>query len=428
MNMRMLLRQTVFLSGSHFIVRVIGFIMRIWLSRELGAQAMGLVELAGSVQMLLITPVISGLPAAVSRMCAQSKPKGQIRILRTGLALALGASLPLMILGFCLRVPLALWLGDVRTLPALLIYLPCIPVLGISCVLNGYYYGTGKPAPPALCELLEQIIRFLLCIRLVDFFSGWPLMMKSAIPALGTLAGETASLLLMLVIAAKPLLFSPGEGQRLAVLREMIALSLPLTGMKLVSSLMRTVQSALLPARLQTAGLTASEAVSRLGMMNGMMMPILMMPSFITCSLCMVSAPELARRQAQGKPQRKLAMRILGVSLCVGMAAMIAVYLFAPLIAGRLYRQAELLPMLRRCCALVPVMTLCQVAGGMMNGLGLQGKSLRISLLSSLISVLLMYTLAAQPSLMLWGAIIAMAAAQTLTLLLSLRALSSALT
>jgi len=421
--MRTLIHQTVLLSASHFFVRTVGFIMRIWLSRELGAAAMGLVELASSAQMLLITPVVSGLPAAVSRMCAKAEPPRRVRILRCALGLSLAAGLLVTAAAYILRVPLALWLGDIRTLPALLIYLPCIPVLGLSCALNGYCYGSGKPLMPAISEILEQIVRFLLCMRLVNLLSGWPMTLRAAIPALGTLAGETAGLLLML-IPAVPLLFCAcAEGSRRAIFAEMLELSLPLTGMRLISSLMRTVQSALIPARLQLSGLNAQEALSRLGMMNGMMMPVLMLPSFVTCSLCMVAAPEMARRQAEGRPQKQLTLRILGAALAVGLCAMGAVYGFAPLLSEKLYRQAELLPLLRRCCALVPVMALSQVTGGLMNGLGLQGKSLRISLAANLLSVLLMYVLAALPQLRLYGAIIAIAAAQALSLSFSLRAL-----
>ena len=426
MKMRTLVVQTMFLSASHFFVRVIGFIMRIWLSRELGAMAMGLVELAGSAQMLLITPVVSGLPAAMSRMCAKTDAERQVRVLRSGVMLSLIVSIPLMFLGFLLREPLSLWLGDIRTMPALLVYLPCIPVLGVSCALNGYYYGAGKPVPPALSEMLEQIVRFLLTIRLVSALRGWPTMLRASIPAAATLAGETIALMLMLLLAGRALFFSPAQGSRTAAMRELIALALPLTGMKLVSSLMRTVQSVLIPARLQASGLAAGEALTRLGIMNGMMMPVLMLPSFITCSLSMVAAPELTRRQAQGRPQRKLVLRVLGATLIIGVTAMAGVFLLAPLFSDVLYRQAELLPLLRRCCGLIPVMALCQVISALMNGLGLQGISLRISIGANLLSTLLMYVLAAMPSLRLWGVIIAMAAAQILTLVLSLRVLLQA--
>lgn len=426
MVMRTLIRQTAFLSASHFVVRLAGFILRIWLSRELGAQAMGLVELTGSMQMLLVTPVVSGLPAAVSRMCAKAEPAKRIRIVRTGMALALGAGLPIALLAFMLRAPLAQWLGDVRVLPALLCYLPCIPVLGVSCVLNGYYYGSGRPVPPALSEMLEQFIRLLLCVRLVLLLKSWPPSLLAAIPGAAALAGETAGLFLMLILSCRVLLFDKGTGSRRAILSELLSLALPLTGMKLVTSLMRTVNTALIPARLQVSGLSSAESLAQLGMMNGMMMPILMIPSFITCSLCMVASPELTRRQAQGKPLRTLSTKILGTSFLIGLTAMAGVFLFAPVIAGTLYRKPDLLPLLRRSCLLVPVMALVQVCGGMMNGLGLQGTSLRIAVSANLLSVCLAYVLAAQPGLRLWGAVIAMACGQLLTLALSLRALRRA--
>jgi len=400
--------------------------MRIWLSRELGTLTMGLVELAQSAQMLLITPVVSGLPSAISRMCAKEDARGCQRVLRCGVFLSLLVSLPLMAAAFFLREPLALWLGELRTLPALIVYLPCLPVLGVSCALNGYYYGIGKPVPPAISELLEQIVRFLLSMRLVSLLSGWPVMLRSAIPAAAALAGETAGLLLMLLLALRMLFVRlPGKAgrSRRAMLGEMLALALPLTGMRMVTSLMRTVSSTLLPRRLQLSGLAASEALSQLGVMQGMMMPVLMLPSFVTCSLASVAAPELTRRQAQGKPLSGLVRRAMAATLLIGLLAMTAVWLFAPLIAQRLYRQAELLPMLRFACWLVPVMAMTHVVSGMMNGLGLQGRSLRISLISNLLCVLLMYVLPAMRSLRVYGAIIANAAAQMLTLLLSVHAL-----
>ena len=98
-----LIRQTMFLSCSHFAVRVIGFVMRIWLSREMGAAAIGLVELSHSAQMLLITPVVAGLPAAVSRMSAKATgdPEKQTRVLRCGIALSLITGLPLCLEWAC---------------------------------------------------------------------------------------------------------------------------------------------------------------------------------------------------------------------------------------------------------------------------------------------------------------------------------------
>ena len=338
-----LVQKTLFLSASHFVVRSIGFLLRLWLSRELGAQAMGLVELAQSAQMLLITPVVTGLPAAVSRLCAKAEGKERARVVRCALLLALPVSLTLAALAFFLREPLCLWLGDIKTLPALLCFLPCIPILGASCVLNGYYYGVGRPVPPALGELLEQLVRALLCVRLVYGLRGWPTSFRAAIPAAATLAGETAGLMLMLLLGARLVLFAKGTGARRPSFRELLALSLPLTGMRLVSALMQTVNATLIPARLRLFGLSAAEAMASLGVFHGMLKPILFMPSFVTCSLSMAAAPELTRRQTDGRPLCALSSGMLRAALGVGAAAAVGVWLTAPLIANVFFRQAALL-------------------------------------------------------------------------------------
>ena len=389
-----LVQKTLFLSASHFVVRSIGFLLRLWLSRELGAQAMGLVELAQSAQMLLITPVVTGLPAAVSRLCAKAEGREQARVVRCALLLAL---------------------------PVLLCFLPCIPILGASCVLNGYYYGVARPVPPALGELLEQLVRALLCVRLVYGLRGWPTSFRAAIPAAATLAGETAGLILMLLLGARLVLFAKGAGARRPIFRELLALSLPLTGMRLVSALMQTVNATLIPARLRLFGLSAAEAMASLGVFHGMLKPILFMPSFVTCSLSMAAAPELTRRQTDGRPLCALSSGMLRAALGVGAAAAVGVWLTAPLIANVFFRQAALLPLLRGSCCLIPVIAAAHVCGGIMNALGLQGVSLNISLAASLLGVLAVLLLV--PVVGLWGAVASLGAVQGLTLLLSLRAL-----
>lgn len=399
--------------------------MRIMISRELGASAMGLVELAHSAQMLLITPVISGLPAAVSRMCAKAsdEPGGPQRVLRGGVVLSLLTGLPLCLAGWVFSAQAVLWLGDLRTMPAYLAHLPCIPILGVSCVLNGYFYGIGKPMAPALGEIAEQLIRFFLSLRLVSLLRSWPMTLRAAIPAVAALIGETIGLLLMAACCARALLPVKQTGRQRGLIREMIALALPLTGMKLVSSLMRTVNATLIPLRLQRSGLPQDEALSLLGMVNGMLMPMLMLPSFVTGSLSAVCAPEVTRRQTRGLPQSRLCRRALLAALAAGLCGMGGIWLLAPVLANTLYRQAELEPLLRFCAPMIPMMAVSQVTGGLINGLGRQSESLRISLLASLVSVLLTYALAAQPSIRLTGVLLAMGTSQAITLLCSLRVL-----
>ena len=144
-------------------------------------------------------------------------------------------------------------LGDMRTLPALLVYLPCLPVLGLSAAYNGYCYGMGDTLPPALSELLEQALRFAVCAAVLLSVSDLTAAGAAAVPPLATLIGEIARLALVVRLLGRHGL-SAGSGARDAALEKKIwSLAAPVTGMRVTNTLMRTVNAAMLPLRLRAA-------------------------------------------------------------------------------------------------------------------------------------------------------------------------------
>ena len=104
-------RQTAVLTCANAITRGAGFVLRVVLSRMLGAQAMGVMTLSHSAHMLFITPVTAGLPLAVSRITARH---ADARALRAGRSLALRASAVLIPLWLLLAPLMAYALGDLR--------------------------------------------------------------------------------------------------------------------------------------------------------------------------------------------------------------------------------------------------------------------------------------------------------------------------
>ena len=52
-------KQTLFLTGVNALVRAMGLLLRVLLSRFMGAEIMGIAELAQGVHMLAITPLTS---------------------------------------------------------------------------------------------------------------------------------------------------------------------------------------------------------------------------------------------------------------------------------------------------------------------------------------------------------------------------------
>lgn len=416
--------QTAILSGANFFVRILGFVMRIWLSRTLGAEAMGIMELASSAHMLWIAPVTSGLPMAVSRHTARAQasnnPLRMRETLVAGRRLANIISWSMLPLLLVLSPFLAHLLGDTRTLPALLFFLPCLPILGLSAVYNGYFYGASNTLPPALSELAEQVVRFALCAAALTLLPPMRAAYAAAVPAAATAVGEGMGLLLVAVI-----LRSIQKPEKTAVpkglMKSLWRLSLPMTVMRVCNTMMRTVNAVLIPARLRMSGLLAAEATARFGMIYGMAMPLVMLPAVVTGALAMVAAPAFAARENNPAAMRRLLIRVLMPTLLLSVLAMAVLWFGAPVFAKQLYRQAELEPLLRILSPCVLFMGVQQVMGGILAGLGQQRRALYASLSGSIVTVVLTYFLAALPALRLTGVALAMQAGQMLTLAMNLR-------
>lgn len=411
------MKQTAILSAANTLVRALGFAMRIWLSRMLGPEAMGIAELASSAHMLWIAPVTSGIPMAVSREAAAGHGEDA---LRAGRQLALRISL-IMLPVLLLASPwIAQLLGDARTMPALLMYLPCLPILGLSAAYNGYCYGAGNTMPPAVSEITEQGVRFLVCASVLLCVPGMTAAWNAAVPPLSTLVGETLSVLLISWMLRRDGIRVRGKAP-IALQKKLWKLSAPMTWMRITNTLMRTVNAVLIPVQLRISGLSAQEATARLGMFSGMAMPLVMLPSVVTGAIAMVAGPALARRERDKRALQRMVMKVLPAALLVSLLAAAAIVALAPWIAHTLYRQPDLHAILLALAPLIPLFGVQQVCGGMLAGLGKQSSSLVPSLVGALLTLLLNYFLTPQYRLIgcAWSQVIG----QTVTLLMNLRVL-----
>lgn len=410
-------KQTLMLTAVNGAVRALGLGMRVMLSRMLGAEIMGIMELAQSVHMVIIAPLTSGLPAAVSRLTAKADPANRQHPLWAGLSIARTASLLLIPLLLIASPTLARMTGDARVLPSLWFSAPCVLILGYSAVYNGYCYGTGASLLPAGSELVEQIARFLITFGMLCLLRPLTAAWTAAVPVLATLLAEVLGLIYVLHALKLPrrICGNAIRGCRSAV----VELAFPVTLSRLIQTVLRSLTAVLIPLRLQSSGLTSAEATARLGMLNGMVMPILMLPGVFTSALSMVSLPRIAKAEEQ--PQELKRLLLLCACSCLPFAALCAVgiYLAAPFLAAQVYRLPELSALFRSCAMLTLLTAAGHLTGSVLSALGLQKSSLWISTAVSACTLGLTWLWAADPALRIHGVIRAMYIGNALTLLLS---------
>lgn len=395
-------KQTIFLTAINGIVRALGLILRVLLSRALGAEIMGIAELAQSVHMLAITPLTSGLPMAVSRITAKAKSEDKERPLLAGISLVRIASLMLIPLFLLLSPWISRAMGDIRVLPSLWFSAPCILILGYSAVYNGYCYGRELSRIPALSELIEQVARLSISLLLIALLPHLTPPWLAAIPVVATMLAEVLGLAFVLSALKLPVhQTSLGAAWRRPVFR----LAAPTTLTRVINTSLRSLAAIMIPLRLQTSGLSAVEAMSRLGMLNGMVMPILMLPCVFTSALSMVALPKLAQNEDKPKELKRVLLICFNACLAVAVVSWAAVSLTAPFLANNVYRMAELADLFRLAAPLAFLFAFSHVSGGVIAALGQQKRSMYGVLPVSIITLTLTWCLTAQPGMRLNGVI-----------------------
>lgn len=400
--MASLKKQALVLTIANAYTRALGFVLRLMTARLMGAEALGVMEMSSSAVMLAITPVTAGVPTAMSRLTAQ-KNADENAVLSAGLSLIRKLTLlitPLMLL----FSPAIAWaLGDLRTLPALLSGAPLIGLLGLCAVYSGWFYGRNDAATPAISECMEQTIRCLLAFLLLIIFRHRSVALTAALPGVAEVIAGFAVWLLFRSRSPRPV---PAASHK-PIRQEIIRLTAPTTGARLCQTALRAMNAVLLPVCLRRSGLTQAAATAQFGLLNGMVMPLVMLPCIVTGAICMVATPAVSRQEGQATHLRRTMRQLLLSAAAVGLVATAVLWLGAEFISGHIYQESALTPLLRLMAPAALLLAVQQVQFGLITGLGVQNKALTGTVVASFVSLGITALLCPLPQLRLYGAAIA---------------------
>ena len=320
MSKNTIIKGTLILTVAGLLTRLIGFFYKIFLSKALGAEVLGLYQLIFPVYGICYTIYASGIQTAISKLVAEeatkSGTKGARRVLKTGILLSVSLAFILSILIFNSSDLIATkLLLHAESAPSLRILAYVFPFCGITACINGYYYGLKKAGVPALTQLVEQIIRVAFVYVVALYFGGGEIKATCELAVAGIVVGEIASNIFNLISLAVHK-NEPKEEQKQyhsRFLRSLVNMSVPLTANRLFISVLHSFEAVIIPAMLQKSGLSASEALSLFGILNGMAIPFLLFPSTITNSLSVLLLPAIS--EASAKQNMKLISRTVSVSI-----------------------------------------------------------------------------------------------------------------
>lgn len=404
------------LACGNLALQALGFIYRVLLSRFAGAEGLGVYRLVNSAYLVLNAGCLSGVTMACSRLSAASEAKGERH--KIGAILRLAFSVFFTLCAACAAVVLlfgdgiaAALLGDGRCAKAFPFVLLCLALTGVENIFKSLFIGLEQMQYTAASEVGEQLIRILSVGTLLYHYQGEDYGTIAMLIFAGMVVSEVFSALFLTRLFRRSMVGMPlNTPLDRATARQFFFIALPLSASALIGNIISSAGSVLLPQRLMAAGLTYEQALSALGVISGMAMPLLLLPVALVSSVCTALLPAITAAQAVGNTKRVRALIGRSVST-VGLIAIPATAVLVPL-APRLSELFFHQPLTAEYVTLlgaVAIVSYYQMASGsLLNALGLQHLNVVTAVSAELCQLFLIYRWCASPNLGIYGYLLAM--------------------
>ncbi|MBB3109930.1 stage V sporulation protein B [Paenibacillus phyllosphaerae] len=438
MTKQTFIKGALILLAAGILNRILGFVPRIALPRIMGAEGVGIYQLVYPFLIVLLTIITGGIPLAVAKWIAEAESKGDSRRVKQIFRAAMGLTVMLSLLLTVLFVALIPWIStslmtDERVYRTLQVTVPLLLIIGIGSVYRGYFQGMQNMIPTAASQTVETMIRIVGSLLFAKWLLPYGLEWAAAGAMLGVVAGEIAALLVLLshyVQRRKNSSDTPISQQeeqeeagtetnqvprnqvlfkRQPILRRLIGLSVPVTASKLIGSFSYLFESILTTRALVAAGLTISAATTQYGALQGMIIPILLLPTALTYSLAVSLVPSLSEAAARGdrKMIHKRLHQSMRLSLVTGAPFIVVMSLFAAPICLIVYDQADIGHMLQWMAPIGIFIYLQAPLQAALQALDKPGTALMNTLIGAIVKLILIVQLASDPALGIKGALIA---------------------
>ncbi|MDQ0188732.1 stage V sporulation protein B [Alicyclobacillus cycloheptanicus] len=424
MTQRSFLRGAVVLMAASLTTRIMGFIYRIFLTRIIGAQGMGLFQIVFPLLSLVLTFVTAGLPVAISKLVAEAIVQNDRvrvqRILRVSTAVIGTMAVVFTVLMWVLRGFVRThWLTDPRAYPTYLAMIPIVAVIAVSSIFRGYFQGLQDMAPPAWASIVEQTVRIASVWILAAYFVQFSLAYAAAGAMIGMLLGELSGMLFLVVSYRRRGRLSmvlPNAPMRSLetvrqTLRAIVDIAGPVTLSRLIWSLIYAIEPVLVARSLWMAGIGKHAATALYGQYGGMALPLLVFPTVITGSLAVNLVPSVSEAMAgETRDDRRVRLRVAQswrVTALVGFPATVILSLLATPLCAAIYHE----PAVGRILAIMApagfLLYLQAPLAGVLQGLNKAGLAMMNSIAGGLLRLVLIYVLASRPSLGIYGVALA---------------------
>lgn len=382
------LKGTLILTISSIVVKVIGALNWVILSRVMGGEGIGLYQMGFPIYLMAITVSSAGIPVAISIITAEKVAKedytGAQRVFRVSLRMLFCTGL---FFSLCLLV-MARWLvssgiiPDPRAYYSIIALAPAVFFVTFLSSFRGYFQGWQIMTPTACSEITEQLVRVVTMIAFSYLLMPYGLTYAAAGASMGAGAGALCGLLLLQVfyIRLKHKFFPKGEQKvpeaeqepARKIIRRLIALALPVSMSSLMLPIVSNLDMMIVPRRLMVGGWSMSEATTLFGYLTGMAVPLINMSTILTAALSISLVPAISESRVLEDREgiREKVAAAFSVAAVITIPCSIGLHVLGGRVAALIYNAPKAGPSIETMSWAIFLLGLHQVSTGILQGLG----------------------------------------------------------
>lgn len=382
------IKSTIILLFGGILSKIIGFLLRIIITRNLGTEGMGLYSMLSPTNALITTLAIFSYPSAISTIVSQNKYRNKtILSSLIPISLIINTILIIIILIFSKYYVSVLLKENILYFPIISIAL-CIPSITISSIMKGYYWGKQNMFPYMLSNTIEQITRFILIILFINKFNTFE--SKISFIILINIIGEISSQIVMYLYYPKVKINFKDLKINFNCIKDTFKITIPMTISKLIGSFSYFLEPIILTNILLYVGYSKSYINYEYGIVNAYSLSLLLMPQFFTQNMSTSLIPELSKYYSlkDYKMCIKRIKQIIIISASIGMISTIIISLFPNIFLKLLYNTTEGIDYIRILSPFVVLFYIEYPLSQSLQAINKSKKSMKITLITSIIRLL----------------------------------------
>ena len=416
------LKGTMILTISSIIVKVIGSLNWIILSRVLGGEGIGLYQMGFPIYLMAITVSSAGVPVAISIITSEKLANKDYR----GAKRVFNVSLRLLLISG-LIFSSALFFGadflinqhiirDSRAYYSIIALAPAVFFVTFLASFRGYLQGWQIMTPTATSEVVEQLVRVITMLVFADLFMPYGLAYAAGGASMGAGAGAFCALLVLMWFyrRLKRRLHEEIEAQDDSIpqesaghiIKRLLKLALPVSLTSLMLPIGANLDLLIVPQRLEVAGFDVRHATELFGYLTGMAVPLVNLATIFTAAMTISLVPSISESRTLERfdairDKIRLAFR---VAMIITFPCFMGLFFLAEKVAALIYNAPGAAGAIQTMSVGILFLGMHQISTGILQGLGKTAIPVINMILACLVKVGMSWWLTAIPLLGIKGA------------------------